>query len=64
MRALASWSWYPKEGEGDNELLFPRGAEIRECFDVNGDWFFGVYMGAKGLFPAPYVRVLDKGPAV
>jgi hypothetical protein len=62
-RALANWSWYPKEGEGDNELLFPRGAEIRECVDVNGDWFFGVYMGSKGLFPAPYVRVLDKGPA-
>lgn len=62
MRALANWSWYPKEGEGDNELLFPRGAEIRECVDVNGDWFFGVYMGAKGLFPAPYVRVLDNGP--
>jgi Zn finger protein HypA/HybF involved in hydrogenase expression len=64
MRALANWSWYPKEGEGDNELLFPRGAEIRECVDINGDWFFGVYMGAKGLFPAPYVRVLDKGPAL
>lgn len=64
MRALANWPWYPKEGEGDNELLFPRGAEIRECVDVNGDWFFGVYMGAKGLFPAPYVRVVDKGPAI
>ena len=61
MRALALWSWYPKEGEGANELLFPRGAEVREVVDVNGDWFHGVYMGAKGLFPAPYVRILDSG---
>jgi hypothetical protein len=61
MKALAMWSWYPKEEDGDNELLFPKGAEVRECVDVNGDWFWGVYMGAKGLFPAPYVKVLDKG---
>ncbi|OBT63299.1 hypothetical protein VE03_07935 [Pseudogymnoascus sp. 23342-1-I1] len=59
MRAVALWSWYPKEGEGANELLFPRGAEVREVVDVNGDWFHGSFMGAKGLFPAPYVRVLD-----
>jgi hypothetical protein len=62
MRTVAQWSWYPKEGEGENELLFPKQAEVRECVDVNGDWFFGVYMGAKGLFPAPYVRILDHGP--
>ena len=47
------------EGEGEGELAFPRGAEVRECVDVNTDWFFGAYMGKKGLFPAPYVRVLD-----
>lgn len=63
MRALVMWSWYPKEGGADDELLITRGAEVRECVDVNGDWFHGVYMGAKGLFPAPYVKVLDKGPA-
>jgi len=63
MKAVALWSWWPseKEGEGDGELLFPRGAEVRECIDVNGDWFFGSYMGKKGLFPAPYVRVVDVG---
>jgi hypothetical protein len=61
MRALGLWSWYPKAGEGRDELLFPRGAELREVVDVNGDWFHGVYMGAKGLFPAPYVRVVDSG---
>jgi len=63
MRAIAKWSWYPNEGEGGNELLFPRGAEIKECVDVNGDWYIGVYMGAKGLLPGPYVKVLDNGPA-
>ncbi|WQF76195.1 Putative SH3 domain, Zinc finger, RING-type, Zinc finger, RING/FYVE/PHD-type [Colletotrichum destructivum] len=56
IRASATWAWYPK---AEDELLFPRGAEIREIEDVNGDWFFGVYMGAKGLFPSPYVRRLD-----
>ncbi|KAK2045558.1 hypothetical protein LZ31DRAFT_464219 [Colletotrichum somersetense] len=56
IRAIATWAWYPK---ADDELLFPKGAEIREIEDVNGDWFFGVYMGAKGLFPSPYVRRLD-----
>ncbi|OHE92345.1 hypothetical protein CORC01_12340 [Colletotrichum orchidophilum] len=50
MRAIATWAWYPK---AEDELLFPKGAEIREIEDVNGDWFFGVYMGAKGLFPSP-----------
>ena len=53
-RAVAKWAWYPAEGAED-ELLFPKGAEVREIEDVNGEWFHGVYMGAKGLFPAPYV---------
>lgn len=60
MTSVALWSWYPTKG-GDDELLFPKGAEVRECKDVNGDWFHGTYMGKRGLFPAPYVRVLDKG---
>ncbi|KAH7328466.1 hypothetical protein B0I35DRAFT_417473 [Stachybotrys elegans] len=55
-RGVAKWSWYPAPG-ADNELLFPKGAEIGEIKDVNGDWFFGTYMGAKGLFPGPYVRL-------
>ncbi|OAA38144.1 Src-domain containing protein [Metarhizium rileyi] len=55
-RANALWAWYPQAGSED-ELLFPKGAEIREIEDVNGDWFFGTYMGAEGLFPAPYVRL-------
>lgn len=56
MKASGRWAWYPGAGSED-ELLFPKGAEIREIEDVNGDWFFGTYMGAKGLFPAPYVRL-------
>ncbi|KAG4034400.1 hypothetical protein MFRU_003g03650 [Monilinia fructicola] len=60
MSSLAIWSWWPAEGASD-ELMFPKGAEVRECKDVNGDWFWGCYMGSKGLFPAPYVRVLDEG---
>ncbi|KAK7422395.1 hypothetical protein QQX98_001674 [Neonectria punicea] len=55
-KASARWAWYPKAGS-DDELLFPRGAEIKEIEDVNGDWFFGSYMGTRGLFPAPYVRL-------
>jgi len=61
MKAIARWAWYPKEGEGSNELLFPRGAEVRECMDVNGDWFVGVYMGIRAIFPANFVRVTDRG---
>ncbi|KAK8022182.1 hypothetical protein PG993_012949 [Apiospora rasikravindrae] len=57
MRTVAKWSWYPRAGS-DDELLFPRGAEVLEVEDVNSDWFFGCYMGATGLFPAPYVRVI------
>lgn len=57
-RAVARWAWYPAAGAHD-ELLFPKGAEICEIEDANGEWFHGVYMGNKGLFPAPYVRVLE-----
>jgi hypothetical protein len=56
LRGVARFAWFPAEG-ADDELLFPRGAEIKEIEDINGDWFFGTYMGAKGLFPAPYVRL-------
>lgn len=58
MRTTAQWSWYPQIGSHD-ELSFPKGAEIREVEDVNEEWFFGCYMGAKGLFPAPYVVVIE-----
>ncbi|KAI1644546.1 uncharacterized protein F4817DRAFT_318703 [Daldinia loculata] len=57
-RAVAKWSWYPQAGVTD-ELLFPKGAEVREVEDVNGEWLFGSYMGAEGLFPSPYVRIIE-----
>ncbi|ROW12309.1 hypothetical protein VMCG_00287 [Cytospora schulzeri] len=56
-KAFARWAWYPAAGATD-ELMFPKGAEITEIEDANGEWYHGVYMGAKGLFPAPYVRIL------
>ena len=61
MICTAEWSWYPAVGAED-ELMFPKGAEVRECRNVNDDWFHGTYMGKRGLFPSPYVRVLDRGP--
>jgi hypothetical protein len=62
MSGVASWAWYPKPG-ADDELLFPKGAVVKECKDVNEDWFHGTYMGKRGLFPAPYVKILDRGHA-
>lgn len=58
MRALAVWSYWPEEDATD-ELPFPRGAEIREIEDINGDWFLGSYCGKMGVFPSNHVRVLD-----
>ncbi|KAF2875266.1 hypothetical protein BDV95DRAFT_591978 [Massariosphaeria phaeospora] len=57
LRIQALWGYYPDEGD-KYELAFPRGAEIREAEDVNGDWFWGVYAGCKGLFPENHVRVV------
>lgn len=58
MHVLALWSWWPQKGD-EGELEFPKGAEIRECEDINGDWFWGVYCGRKGLFPSGYGRVIE-----
>ncbi|KAL8978927.1 MAG: hypothetical protein Q9205_005620 [Flavoplaca limonia] len=58
MRALAVWSYWPEDGAAD-ELPFPRGAEIREVEDINGDWFLGSYCGKMGVFPSNHVRILD-----
>lgn len=53
----ALWSYWPHDTVAD-ELAFPKGAEIREVEDINGDWFWGVYSGRKGLFPGNYGRVV------
>lgn len=58
MRTLAVWSYWP-EPEAADELEFPKGAIVSEVENINGDWFWGVYAGAKGLFPANYVRIVQ-----
>lgn len=61
MKCVANWSWYGSTEGADDELMFPKGAELRECVDVNTDWFHGSYMGKMGLFPGNFVRILDRG---
>ncbi|KAL9029960.1 MAG: hypothetical protein Q9196_001870 [Gyalolechia fulgens] len=58
MRVLALWTYLPSD-EGQDELSFPKGAEIQEVENINDDWFVGCYAGRSGLFPGNYVRVLD-----
>jgi len=60
LRIQARWSYFPAEGVTD-ELRFPKFAEITEAEDINGDWFWGVYAGGKGLFPGGYGRVIGGG---
>lgn len=57
LRLQAKWGYYPSEPD---ELMFPKGAEIKEAEDINGDWYWGVYAGAKGLFPGNYGRVIGR----
>ena len=58
LRVVAVWSYWPKDDVQD-ELAFPRGAEIRECEIINSDWSWGVYCGKKGLFPGNYGVVVE-----
>ena len=51
----AQWAYWPAEGVED-ELGFPRGAEVWQAQDVNGDWAWGWYAGRSGLYPGGYVR--------
>lgn len=53
-RATAKWAWYP-QADDEQDLWFPRGAEIAEVENINGDWMCGTYMGSDGTFPAPLV---------
>jgi len=54
---LMLWGYFPAEDSRD-ELMFPRGAEVREAYAINEDWSYGSYVGAMGLFPGPYGRTL------
>ncbi|KAL9603499.1 MAG: hypothetical protein Q9219_001186 [cf. Caloplaca sp. 3 TL-2023] len=56
MHVLALWSYWPKE-DAQDELPFPKGAEIREVENINGDWFVGCFAGRMGVFPGGYVRI-------
>lgn len=53
MRVRARWAFWPREGVED-ELGFPRGADVVEAEDVNGDWWMGRYCGRGGLVPGNY----------
>ncbi|CAG8266386.1 unnamed protein product [Penicillium salamii] len=53
----ARWSYYPDEDVQD-ELAFPRGADITEAENINGDWYWGCYAGRTGLFPGSHIRVV------
>lgn len=59
-RGQAFYAYWPDEAEdGDTEskdLRLPRGAEVSEIEDVNGDWWSGVYAGDVGIFPFGYVK--------
>ena len=59
MKCLTNWSWYGSAEGADDELIFPKGAELRECVNVNTDWYYGGYMGKMGLFPGNFVNILD-----
>jgi hypothetical protein len=53
------WNYFPKDAS-DKDLVFPKGAEIREAEDINGEWLWGFYAGTTGLFPAAYVNFLRR----
>lgn len=56
---LALWSYYPEE-EVQDELFFPRGADIKEVENINDDWFWGCYAGRTGLFPGKHVTAIGE----
>jgi hypothetical protein len=55
----AKWSYFHGE-ENEDELVFPRGAEIKEVDDVNDEWFWGRYAGRTGLFTRTHVTIVGE----
>ncbi|EMC99121.1 hypothetical protein BAUCODRAFT_392037 [Baudoinia panamericana UAMH 10762] len=51
-RGIAAWSYF---GTAEDELSFPRNAEVTEIEALNEEWSVGVYAGQVGLFPSRYV---------
>ena len=70
VRMTAIWAYYPAKTPStststnataaaeanDDELAFPRGAEVWQAQDINGDWAWGWYAGRSGLYPGGYLR--------
>jgi hypothetical protein len=54
---MARWEWWPAGEGAEDELSFPKGAEITEVSVENDDWYSGAYMGAHGLVPSKRVRI-------
>ncbi|KAJ5225676.1 hypothetical protein N7468_006901 [Penicillium chermesinum] len=53
----AKWSFFP-EDEVQDELPFPRGADITEVDIINDEWFWGCYAARTGLFYGKYVEII------
>lgn len=56
-RVLALWTRLPDEGV-DDELMFPKRAEITEVININENWSWGVYCRRGGMFPGAYCRAI------
>ncbi|KAF3891779.1 hypothetical protein GTR04_4586 [Trichophyton interdigitale] len=59
LRLIAKWSHHP-EPDNNDEIMFPRGAEITEAENINDDWLWGCYAGQKGFLPGGYVLLIDE----
>ncbi|KAK0815880.1 hypothetical protein LTR59_000253 [Friedmanniomyces endolithicus] len=57
LRCRAMYSYFPR-GAGEDDLVFPKNAEIWEVKEQTAEWFSGVYCGKLGLFPSSHVRKL------
>jgi hypothetical protein len=55
----AKWNYFPDDAT-EKDLCFPKGAEIREAEDINGEWAWGFYAGKTGLFPSGYADYLRR----
>lgn len=56
-RSVARYSRFPAQ-DADDELAFPKNAEIREVKDGNEDWYIGVYAGQVNLVPKNHVQMI------
>ncbi|KAK1083013.1 hypothetical protein LTR33_003529 [Friedmanniomyces endolithicus] len=61
LRCRAMYSYFPR-GAGEDDLGFPKNAEIGEVKEQTAEWFSGVYCGKLGLFPSSHVRKLANNP--